>query len=315
MISCGAWVPCFRLRGSPCLFGCLISLLVKTFGIKSPRLGLAEFAELSYLVTWNYFNEKLGLTDASGESVDIEIGFDASPQYWHSRMPASGWVPHIHAVVPRLFFEKDSGKLLNLRLEHIDKDVLQMMWRSAVEARYGESKARFGGGYEKFSLWMKYTKTQRGLDKRLRYAYRGIEFDFNKEILGGSDYAYRGVASDVYLGIVEPSHEWLVWQADFVRDALTLRHKRHVGYGLFSGKNMSAESKYMQTLKLDFGTKKERDKLRRVRLCPHCGDMLEKDYDAPLMDRSEAVAKGYEHLKRKNGDEMRKWRDMGYVPY
>jgi hypothetical protein len=149
----------------------------------------------------------------------------------------------------------------------------------------------------------------------LRYAYRGIAFDYTKEIVGGSDFAYRGIAFDVDPAISKGGVDYSVWNREFVRWSLVTNHKRHVGYGLLAARNASSKSRYMRVLKLDLGTKAERDKLRRRRCCPQCGSQIESNYDRVTLDFAEGRAMHVELLRRRNQDETLLWRDSGFVPY
>ncbi len=264
-----------------------------------PRSNLGLLRQIAYQCMQEYWNYVWGFP--------VKIGFDAVTQFWSSRRPGSHYVPHVHANQPRIFTETATGRVLtDVHVKYIDESILKQLWRSRVEAVLGRrSRAKVAGSYEKFSCKVNHItglgapNKNKGLDKRVRYMYRGIAFDYLV-------YAVRG-------------HDYSHWDRNFVRWSLTFPHKRHQTYGLLAAKNLSPSSSFVRRIGLDIGTKRERDKLRSSsgHTCPECGCETEIDHDRDedfrLLNRKEAIERGLEIWKSQVVDEDRKYRD--YVPY
>ena len=258
-----------------------------------PRTNLARLRQIAYETMQEYFDEVWGFP--------VKFGMDVVAQYWSSRNPGRRYVPHIHAIVPRLFVEAASGRALSDdRMKYIDESRVKEIWRRRVEAEYGQSHAKVAGLYAKFSCKVSYTQgvgsqnRNSGLDKRLRYMYCGIAWDYNLFAIGGKDYSR--------------------WNREWFRWSLTYNHKRHQPYGLMAARNLSSKSEFVRRIDLDIGTKRERDKIRRSRGCPHCNQPVVVDRDigenAQYLTRKEASEAGLEVWKSRFADEDVKYRDF-----
>ncbi len=263
---------------------------------KVPRTNLGRLRQIAFESMQEYFDHRW--------KFPVSFPFDAVAQFWHSAEAGNGYDPHVHSIVPRIFVEKSSGRVLtNVKMKFIDEGVMKKIWRRRVQAEYGKSRARVAGTVEKFSCKVNYTEglgrpnKNHGLDKRMRYMYRGIARDYEVNVMSGVDYSK--------------------WDKDWVRWTLRHNHKRHQGYGLLSARNVSPKSGFMRALKLDLGTKREREHVRRHGVCPHCGGeripVHNEDSDLKPLTRKEAFDAGLEVWRSSYDDEERKFRD--FVPY
>ena len=252
---------------------------------KIPRDNLPEFAKLAYQVMGEYFRKKL--------KFDAEFGMDIAPQFWSSGEPGKGYRPHLHTIIPRVFFDRNTLRVIDIRMNRLgsDEDLneLKRMWRSKVESVYGKSRARVKGKYEEFSVMVKWRNEEwkprdyrKSMRHRLKYMYRGIVFDLEKYMQKKAD---RG--EDVHVS---------KWDNEFVKWALMTSHKRHIGYGLMSPKGRSAGSKFMRSIQFDYGTRQDRKRAMRKR-CPVlevggvCGCYIHRWYGDDMMplDRSQGL--------------------------
>ena len=221
-----------------------------------PRDNLSAFAKLGYAVMQEYLRKKL--------KYDAEFGMDIAPQFWGSEEPGKGYRPHLHAIVPRVFFDRNTMKVVDIRTNRLgsseDLNDLKRMWRSRIESVYGKSRARVKGKYEEFSVKVKWCNEEwlprnyrKSMRHRLKYMYRGIVFDVEKHI---EKKAKR-----------QEPFDYVAWDNEFIKWALTTSHKRHIGYGLMSSKGRNAGSQFMRSIGFDYGTRKERKREMRKH-CP-----------------------------------------------
>ncbi len=266
-----------------------------------PWHNLSSFAGLAYEVMQEYFRKKL--------KYDAEFGMDIAPQFWGSEEPGEGYKPHLHAIIPRVFIERQSPKVLDIRTNRLgseeDLSELKRMWRKKVESVYGRSRARVKGKYEEFSVrvaWKGEEEFDLGPRKRrirsyrasmrhrLKYMYRGIVFDIEK-----SFETKRRRMGPVDFG---------EWDSAFVRCALTTNHKRHIGYGLMSSKGRSKRSRYMRRIGMDFGTRQQRRKLLRKK-CPEvengkeCGCYIQRWDGDKIIPVERGVGRGLRTVVRR----------------
>jgi hypothetical protein len=264
---------------------------------KVPVTNFGMLRQVGYQTAGQYWNEVWGFP--------VKIGFDAVTQFWSSEEPGDHFVPHLHAIQPRVFTEASTGRVLtDVHVKYIDESRIKEIWRSRLEAELGAvSRAKVAGSYEKFSCRVNYITglgapdKNRGLDKRLRYQYRGIPWDYNLYALSNQDYSH--------------------WDRDWVRWSLTVNYKRHQTYGLLSATNLSPKGSFARSIGFDIGTKRERDRLRGDRVCPYCGSPIVLDHDNDeefgSMSRYEASRRGLELWKSQVVDENAKYLD--FVPY
>lgn len=286
---------------------------------KVPRDRLYRLAGIAYRATRRTLSQVFGFP--------VEIFFDASPQSWHSgdrvskwetlpeekqKTPFDGFYPHVHANVPRLFWDKRSGRLLtnrgrfgSLKLKYIPHDLLKENWRYAVEKAYGKSRALVAASERYFDVhlsyvtWRGHPRVNKGLDKRLRYCYRGPQKDV-QEVLE------QQLTPKGLMEWDKPwSKDWMVW-------LLMHRQKRHQGYGLASGSYLKKGSLFMRALGLSLGTRNERDKERHRNHCPFCRhEGLESEVDIDWrqvpMSESEAAASRLYQWGNHWEDEKQKW--------
>jgi len=259
---------------------------------KIPRDNLPSFARIGYETMQEYFDSFLGWK--------VKFGIDIAPQYWHSNNAGLGFYPHLHCVIPRLFVDAETGRLSTTDFMWLNNARIKTIWRRRVEEAYGRSSARrgFGGrGSEMFSVRITaYDHVGPPLPERLKYVYRGIVFN--------------------YEGIVKNGMDYLKWDRDFIRWTLLSRHVRHLGFGLFAPRNLSAKSQFMRTVGLDYETRIVRSKRRRKKVCPEDGLPV----DIPLNDketlvRSAARERGLKQLVSDFFAELRREADGRYVPY
>jgi hypothetical protein len=254
-----------------------------------PRDGLSRFGGVAYATMREYFAQKL--------KMKVRFGMEVSPQYWHSNAPGLEYLPHFHIMIPRLFVEESTGRILDrLKMELLDEEVIKVIWRKNVEAITGPSESTFRDlSKDKFSVKLGFTRRMFPMRHRLKYMYRGAVFDIEKYVNAGRDY--------------------YGWDREFVVWLLTTKHKRHVGYGLFSARNLSAESQFMRSIGLDYQTRMERERERRKKFCPHCGAIVESGHVEVSVNFKEAHLRGYEMLKANYEDELKREADGRYVPY
>jgi len=250
---------------------------------KVPRGNLSRFGKIAYETMKEYFEEKWGFP--------AKFGMDCVVQYWHSEAPSEGWMPHVHAILPRFFLNEAGRPVKDVRMKSLGASVIKTIWRRRVQAEYGRSRAKLEGEYEKFDVHMKWVTREKGLDHRLRYMYRGVVMDYAKAVDKGVDYTK--------------------WNVQWARLSLLYNHKRHQSYGLLAARNLSAKSDFTKAIGLDLGTKRERDKVRRHASCPDCGGDIEPDHadDSQLvtLSRQEAVASGLPRWRSFYEDENLKW--------
>jgi hypothetical protein len=264
---------------------------------KIPRDNLAEFAKLGYQVMQEYFRKKL--------VYDAEFGMDVAPQFWSSEEPGKGYRPHLHTIIPRVFMDRNTTRVLDIRMNRLgseeDLSELKRMWRSKVESVYGKSRARVKGKYEEFSvkvMWRgedwKPRFYRRSMRHRLKYMYRGIVFDVEK-------YIEKKEVRREQLDLSE-------WNSEFMKWALTTSHKRHIGYGLMSPKGRSARSRFMRSIGFDYGTRQERKKAMRKQ-CPVvegdgvCGCYIHRWYGDEIMPLEKAQGQGLQAVIRRFDEE------------
>ncbi|HYC11721.1 MAG TPA: hypothetical protein VEC02_03565 [Nitrososphaerales archaeon] len=274
-----------------------------------PRDNLAEFAGLSYQVMQEHFNKKFRF--------ECDFGMEVVPQYWSSTEPGKGFVPHLHTIIPRVFFDRKTGDVSPIRMELLasyqELEELKAMWRQKVESVYGKSRAKVQGKYEKFDVKVAHVvrastysvhrrrwNYRRSMRHRLKYMYRGIVFDIEKALVG--DYL-KG----------RPPQDFTKWDNEFVRWALITSHKRHVGYGLLSPKGRSAKSPHMVHIGLDVGTRKERLKRYRHKACPDCGCERELDWNVPVLSKSEALEKKVKAVYKRYDEDALSKLDREYL--
>jgi hypothetical protein len=264
---------------------------------KIPRNNLPEFAKLAYQVMQEYFRKKL--------KYDAEFGMDVAPQFWSSEEPGKGYRPHLHTIIPRVFFERNTMKVIDIRTNRLgseeDLNELKRMWRSKVESAYGKSRARVKGKYEEFSVKVKWRGEdwkpryyRRSMRHRLKYMYRGIVFDIEKHI---DDKARR-----------QEDLDFEQWDSEFMKWALMTNHKRHIGYGLMSPKGRSARSPFMRRIGFDYGTRKERKKAMRKH-CPVveadgvCNCYIQRWYGDKVLALEESQGLGLQAVVRRYDEE------------
>lgn len=256
---------------------------------KVPRGNLSRLGKIAYESMQEYFNEKWGFP--------VKFGMDCVVQYWHSEAPSEGWMPHVHAIVPRFFLNEAGRPVKDVRMKLLGASAIKRIWRRRMQAEYGKSRAKLEGEYEKFDVRVKWVTRESGLDHRLRYMYRGVVRDYAKAIDRGVDYSG--------------------WNIESARRSLLYNHKRHQSYGLLAARNLSAKSDFMRAVNLDLGTKREREKIRRHASCPDCGGDIEPDHgdDSELLtlSRQEAVASGLPRWRSFYEDENLKW--TKFEPY
>jgi hypothetical protein len=262
-----------------------------------PRENQSRFAKLGYEVMQEYFQKKL--------KFDAEFGMDVAPQFWSSEEPGKGYRPHLHAIIPRVFIDRRTLKVIPIRMNRLgseeDLNDLKRMWRSKVESVYGKSRARVKGKYEEFSVKVKWRSEdwkpryyRKSMRHRLKYMYRGMVFDVEKYI---EDKAERQEPLD-----------FRSWDNEFVRWALTTSHKRHIGYGLMSPKGRSRLSPFMRSIGFDYGTRQERRKAMKKR-CPVveagglCGCFIDRWYGDEMVPLDKAASLGLKGVIRRYDEE------------
>lgn len=109
-----------------------------------PRLNLGRLRQIAFETLQEYFDQKWGFP--------VSFGMDAVAQYWSSSEPGTRYKPHVHCIVPRIFVEKSSGRILtDVRMKWLDEDALKRIWRRRCEAEYGRSTVKVWGFLSKFS--------------------------------------------------------------------------------------------------------------------------------------------------------------------
>jgi hypothetical protein len=231
----------------------------------------------------------------------VDFPLDVSAQWWSSRSPGSGPRPHLHCQVPRIFVEKSTGRILrDVHVKFIDEDKLKRIWRRCVEEAWKPSESVSQGKYEKFSVKINYltgvgARFKRGLDKRLRYAYRRASQDYELFTVNRED--------------------WMIpaskWDRKYVIRSLTDPIRRRQGFGLFAGRSFSPGGAFMRSIGLDLGRRNDRDKVRRHLSCPECGAPLLRGSEAGdvVLSEAEAKAAGVPLWRSSIGDEIRKFRE------
>jgi hypothetical protein len=264
---------------------------------KISRDNLPEFAKLAYEVMQEYFRKKL--------KYDLVFGMDIAPQFWSSEEPGKGYRPHLHSIIPRVFFERNPLKVVDIRMNRLgseeDLSEVKRLWRSKVESVYGKSRSRVKGKYEEFSVKVEWRNEdwkprfyRRSMRHRLKYMYRGMVFDIEKHIEG------KRLRQEPFV--------FDKWDNEFVKWALTTSHKRHIGYGLMSPKGRSGRSPFMRSIHFDYGTRQERKKAMR-KLCPAaegdgvCGCYIHRWYGDAIMPLDKSQGLGLKGVVRRYDEE------------
>ncbi|HVB95116.1 MAG TPA: hypothetical protein VND41_00760 [Nitrososphaerales archaeon] len=264
---------------------------------KIPRDNLSSFAKLSYETMKEYFSWKL--------KYEADFGMDVAPQFWSSDSPGAGYRPHLHTIIPRVFFDRKRLRVIDIRMNQLgsvaDLEKLKQLWRAKVESAYWRSRAKVKGKYEEFSVKVKWRNEdwkpryyRRSMRHRLKYMYRGIVFDVEKHIA-------KKAMSQEPMG-------WQNWNNEFMRWALTASHKRHIGYGLMSSPSRSRRSVFMRTIGFDYGTRQERKKAMRKE-CPEpdgegvCGCYIHRWYGDKVMPLEKAQGLGLRAVVRRFDEE------------
>jgi hypothetical protein len=265
-----------------------------------PRDDPGGFARHCYGTMQEYFAAKLN-------GYDAEFGMDVVPQFWHSDQPGKGFHWHAHTIIPRVFIDRKTLKVLPIRMNQVadrnngDLELLKTIWRRRVEGAYGLSKAKVKGRYGMFSVrvWFRGEEFaprgyRKSLRHRLKYMYRGIVFDYEQYVerreKAGRPLEYEG------------------WNKEFVRWSLLGGHKRHIGYGLMSSRGRRADSPFMSAIGFDYGTRKERRKEMRRR-CPEqeaggvCGCFIERWDGDEVVSLHEAERLGLKTVVRDYDEE------------
>ena len=255
---------------------------------KVARGDLSKLGKIAYETMQEHFTDKWRFP--------VKFGMDCVVQYWHSEAPSEGWMPHVHAIIPRFFLNEAGLPVKDVRMKLLGASAIKTIWRRRVQAEYGKSRAKLEGEYEKFDVRMKWVTREKGLDHRLRYMYRGVVRDYAKAVEKGVDFSH--------------------WNIEWARLSLLYNHKRHQSYGLLAARNLSAKSDFMKAVGLDLGTRREREKVRRHAKCPDCGGDIEPDHGEEsllVLSRQEAVKSGLPQWKSFYEDENLRW--VSFEPY
>lgn len=217
----------------------------------------------------------------------VKFGMNVYVQAWHSEEPGKGWYPHVHSIIPRLFF-RDDNTLVRSDMKWLDHEKVKLIWRRNVEEYWGKSSGGFRHRQDMFSVkvQVRYEDDvaskmgRRGVKHRLRYMGRGFAIDFTK-------YVNRGYRYD---------H----WDEKYVGQMLMGNgHKRCQSYGILAAKNLSDESPFSKWWGLKLWTKRERMKARRWRPCPvHPEGHMVLDFASEVeFTRKEAFDAGFVQMK------------------
>jgi hypothetical protein len=178
-----------------------------------------------------------------------QLAGEVSVHFWSSSNPFSGWNPHIHFTLLDLALIRSEGRFVRLQMHLTKQQIhgLRMAWRDAVNKKFGTS-------HEETDVHYHHSKGLGHLYHRLSYSFRSPIVDF-----------YKLVTTAVFP--VEADPEW-------VRRALARggsKKKRVVWFGWLQDRN---RSKSFSLIDVEWHRKAERDKERKLVICPLCGQEM-----------------------------------------
>jgi len=247
-----------------------------------PRIGFYELpllGAMAYDTMKEYFRKVWPMP--------VRFGMNVYVQAWHSGNPGEGWYPHVHSLIPRLFFREDYS-LVRSNLAWLNHEKIKLIWRRKVEERWGKSRGGFKHRQDMFSVRVQVKipdeiavkMRRRGIKHRLRYMGRGFALDFTKHVNRG--YSYKD------------------WDKEYVARMLTGNgHKRSQSYGVLSARFLHDGSDFAKHWGLKLWTKKERLKAAHWRPCPeHPDGHLAIDFENDVeFSRKEAAEAGFLMMK------------------
>lgn len=198
------------------------------------------------------------LTEYLGKSKGLKLGIVQVPQWWHSSDPFGSkygdFHPHVHGVCFDFAFDGERVVPFGKMFISDDKGFVRLraLWRSKLEAVYGESKAK-------------------DVDCYLRYEESGEELKHRLE------YMFRSGVHDVYQ-FVQAHGLPAEFDADWVRVMLCGRgHAQRVHYyGWLASVSQSPKSGFMRFLRLELLDRKSYDIERKKVYCPNCACLMER---------------------------------------
>lgn len=247
-----------------------------------PRI---RFTELSVLGALAY--ETMKEYFAKVWPMPVKFGMNVYVQAWHSEDPGKGWYPHVHSIIPRLFY-RDDHSLVKSDLVWLNHEKVKLIWRRKVEGRWGKSRGGFKHRQDMFSVRVQVKLPdevavklrRRGIRHRLRYMGRGFALDFTK-------YVNRGFHYDS-------------WDREYVAQMLTGNgHKRSQSYGILSARHLHDGSPFAKHWGLALWTKRQRQSAARWRPCPdHPEGHVVLDFESEVeFSRKEAFDAGFLMMK------------------
>ena len=217
----------------------------------------------------------------------VRFGMNIYAQAWHSEDPGKGWYPHVHSIIPRLFY-RDNYSLVRSDMQWLNHEKIKLIWRRKVEDRWGKSRGGFKHRQDMFSVRVQvkyedevaHNKHRRGVKHRLRYMGRGFAIDFTKHVNSGLPYDH--------------------WDKKYVGQMLIGNgHKRSQSYGILSARSLATGSPFLKYWALKLWTKRERMRARRWRPCPiHPEGHLVLDFASEVeFTRKEAFDAGFSQMR------------------
>ena len=178
-----------------------------------------------------------------------QLAGEVSVHFWSSSNPFSGWNPHVHFTILDLGLVRSGGWFERFQM-HLTQDQireLRMAWRDAVNQEFGTC-------YEETDVHYHYSRGLGHLRHRLSYSFRSPIVDF-----------YKLVTMAVIPADADP--EWV--KRALVRGGS--KKKRVIWFGWLQDRN---RSKAFGLIDVEWRRKAERDKERKLVICPLCGEEM-----------------------------------------
>jgi len=209
-----------------------------------------------------------------GKPKGLKLGILQVPQWWHSSDPfGRRFQTNIHQHVHGICFDFafDGEKVVPFGKMFLSEDKgfvrLRALWRSKVEARFGESEAR-------------------DVDCYVRFEEGGDQLKHRLE------YMFRSGVKDVY-EFVQAHGLPAEYDEGWVRQMLRGRgHAQRVHYyGWLAPVCQSPRSDFMKFLRLELLNRKSYDVERKKVYCPVCGCLMER-VPGSVEDTDSLIARG-----------------------
>ena len=216
------------------------------------------------------------LVEYLGKPEGLQLGIVQVPQWWHSSDPfGRKFQTNIHQHVHGICFDFgfDGEKVVPFGKLFLSDDRgfvrLRALWRSKLEARFGESEAR-------------------DVDCYIRFEEGGDQLKHRL------DYMFRSGVKDVYEFVLShgvPAEYDSDWVRLMLRGRGRGRAQRVHYYGWLAPVCQSPKSSFMRFLRLELLTRRSYNIERKKVYCPNCGCLMER-VPGVVEDTDSLIARG-----------------------